>query len=165
MTLVPLEAIYTSNDTYTEVPPAGADGFSSVTITVDVPSSSPSLITIDRIYQSPNTYYLSDFTQVTQYVQVSLPPGRCIIRVRTTTVQTHPVWNVSMQANSTTSPQTIDMSYGYYIILPTTYVPQFQDSNGESYFYLDDSNYGDSYSNYIYLSQNKFNFDFTTVPN
>lgn len=165
MTLVPLEAIYTSNDTYTELPPAGADGFSSATITVDVPSSSPFPITIDRVSIGTNTYYLSDFTEINQVVELSIPSGSSVIHVSTDFIQLYNVWNVSLTSNTAAGSIVTTFVGGYYFMYQSSNAPELKDSNGETYFLLIDNRTSDGYPGTFYVPWSKFNFDFTTVPN
>lgn len=164
MNLIPLEAIYTSNDTYTEVPPAGADGFSSATITVDVPSS-PSTLTIDRITTPQGTYYLSDFISVDSTSSIALPGGSFIVEIGPGSFNQVTVWRIRYMGNNGSSNKSFVIISGHHYFMFQGSSAVLNDSNGEVIFYLSDAYYGDDYANEIAVSISKFNFDFTTVPN
>ena len=163
MTLVPLEAIYTSNDTYTEVPPAGADGFSSATITVDVPSSS-STITIDRINGNYNEYFLSDFTLTGSNYNIRFDPGYSAITIVTTPFDSSS-WQVYLQFNASAVQRTLTVSANTYYLVIQANAVQFCNPDNTPYFMLVDSGGEDTAGSTVRLYKAVFNLDFTSVPN
>lgn len=162
MSLVPLEAIYTSNDTFTEVPPAGADGFSSVTITVDVPTSTS--ITIDRIIGNYNEYYLSDFTLTGSNHNISFNPGSSVITITTSPFDSSS-WQVYLQFNSSAVTRQLTVSANTYYLVIQANAVQFRNPDNIPYFMLLDSGGEDTVGSTARFYKAVFNFDFTTVPN
>lgn len=162
MTLVPLEAIYTSNDTYTEVPPAGADGFSSATITVDVPSPLP--LTIDRFKHILDTVLLKDFTYNPTLSTITIPNDYAVVQIQSTISDQVDAWFVSVQYNATGSGMAYNVgASSYYYLFQGGYgVFRFANSDGMAYFSFIDSSLTDTEPTYITVPKSVFNFDFSS---
>lgn len=162
MNLVPLEQTYTANDTYTESPPANADGFSNAVITVNVPSPLP--ISIDRLTHIGSTYLLRNFTHVSTLTTVTIPVDYGVVSIFPRTEDVGDVWNIFIEYNSTGSGLTFNVAAsGYYYFVPDGYgVFRFTTSDGKFCFAFPDSSTSDTQSTYVTVSRSLFNFDFSS---
>lgn len=162
MTLVPLEAIYTSNDTYTEVPPAGADGFSSATITVDVPSPLP--ITIDRFKREEETTLLREFSYTATSTQVSVPYDYAIVLIQPSIEDHQQVWSITIRYNASGNAMlyTTGPSTHYYLVELGIGLYRFSNSGGVNYLSFSDFAFEDTRDTYVTVSRSLFNFDFSS---
>lgn len=162
MNLVPLEQTYTVNDTYTESPPAGADGFSNAVITVSVPSPLP--IVIDRVaWGRYDPMRLNQFTSTTGGT-ITVPQGRTIISISHSDAAVPPSWSIRMLSNNGTSTAYLNIPDGYYYIFTNTniYYATFRDSDDVVYFTYGDFAYTDQNGTQISFSDRLFSFDFSS---
>lgn len=162
MTLVPLEQTYTVNDTYTEIPPADADGFSNAVITVSVPSPLP--IVIDRVaWGRYDPIRLNQFTSTTA-ANITVPQGRTIIAISYSDGVVPPSWSIRMLSNDGTSPASLMVQPGYYYIFTNTniYYATFRDSSNVVYFTYGDYSNTDKNGTQISFWDGLFRFDFSS---
>lgn len=162
MNLVPLEQTYTVNDTYTENPPADADGFSNAVITVNVPSPLP--ITIDRFTLIGSTFLLRNFTHVSTLTTVTIPVDYGVVSIYPRTDDVGDVWNIFIQYNSSGSGKSFNVAAsGYYYFVQDGYgVFRFTTPDGRFCFSFPDSSTSDTEPTYLTVSRSLFNFDFSS---
>lgn len=124
MSIIPLSETITSNGTYNyEAGSVNADGFSPVSLTVNVPTSS-SQVPIDRIHLSSSSsidssffiLLLSDMTYTSSTLSVSIPASQVLITIN----QTSTSYLISYLENDrSTSITSTVFSDTYYFISST----------------------------------------------